>query len=89
MITTCKIQAIVALSTMEAELIALTEAARDYISLRNFIIDIINSKNPIIQKLNIGKNSTDNIATQFVATNRIFNNRTRHIDIRYVYTGPS
>jgi hypothetical protein len=84
-IATCKRQAIVALSTMEAELIALTEAARDHMSLRNFINDIINSNNPIIRKLSIGKISTDNIATQFVAMNRIFNNRTRHIDIRYMF----
>jgi hypothetical protein len=84
-ITTCRRQPIVALSTMEAELIALTEAARDHMSLRNFIMDIIESNNPIITAINTGIIATDNIATQFVATNRIFNNRTRHIDIRYMY----
>ena len=54
-------------------------------SLRNFIMDIIESNNLIITTINTGIIATNNIATQFVATNRIFNNRTRHIDIRYMY----
>ena len=84
-VVTCRRQDITALSTTEAELIALTEAAKDWLSLFNFITDIVNSAHSPFDSISEGIIETDNIATQFVASNRTFNNRTRHIDMRYMF----
>ena len=82
---TCRRQAVIALSTTEAELIALTEAAKDVKAILNFMKEIIKVELSPFTEIARTTISTDNIAAQFIANNRVFNNRTRHIDIRYMF----
>ena len=82
---TCKKQEVVALSTTEAELIALTEAAKDVKSIYNILFEMHTVNDcPFTWPKNISI-YVDNIAAQFIATNRVHNSRTRHIDIRYMF----
>ena len=84
-LATCKKQDIVALSTTEAELIALTEGTKDLKSVYNIIYEMHTAADcPFTwpEQLNV---YTDNVAAQFIATQRVHNNRTRHIDIRYMF----
>jgi hypothetical protein len=74
----CKKQNCVALSSTEAEYIALTHAAKEAIFLRNFIGELYSEINlsPVLLY-------NDNQSSHKIAQNRIVNNRTKHIDIRY------
>ena len=82
---TCRRQDVIALSTTEAELIALTEAAKDVKAALNFMKEIVKVDLSPFAEIARTTISTDNIAAQFIANNRVFNNRTRHIDIRYMF----
>lgn len=75
----CKKQSFVALSSSEAELISLTEAAQETMWLRRFIPEInIEIREPTII-------FEDNTSSQKMAENPNPSHRTKHIDIRYHY----
>lgn len=71
----CK-QRTVALSTTEAEYMALCEAAKDAIYLRNLLCEITG-------KLDCIDIYNDNQSAQKLASNPVFHDRSKHIDIRY------
>jgi len=80
---TCRRQDLVAISTAESELYAFTEATKDWKAYFNLCSEICNLSKHI--ELNIPLPSPllcDNTAAQFIAGNRVNNNRTRHIDMR-------
>jgi hypothetical protein len=72
-----KKQSIVALSSMEAEYIALCEAAKEGIWLFHLIKDIFPEDNSKLILLE------DNQATIKTAKNEIISDRSKHIDVRY------
>lgn len=71
-----KKQRTVALSSTEAEYMALGEAAKEAVYLRRLLREL---------GINAGrvKLSNDNIGAQRLATNPVFHARTKHIDIRH------
>ena len=78
--STCRKQDFVTLSTCEAELVALMEVIKDTLGVLNILhefgsMTMFTVPRPITIYC-------DNISTQFVSSNRIFNGRTRHFDIR-------
>jgi len=78
--STCRKQDFVTLSTCEAELVALVEVVKDNISVLNILHEYEATNMFVIPRpITV---FCDNIATQFVSTNRVFNGRTRHFDIR-------
>jgi len=70
-------QRTVALSSTEAEYMALTEATKEAIHLRRFMqeLGLKNFANTTVYN--------DSISAQKLATNPVFHGRTKHIDIRY------
>lgn len=70
-------QRTVALSTCEAEYMALTEAAKEAKYLKNFLIEIGYRKDDPVRLLN------DNKSAQQIASNPVHNSRTKHIDIKH------
>ena len=71
----CK-QRTVALSTTEAEYMALSDATKEAIYLRNLLFELTG-------KLNCVDIYNDNQSAQKLARNPIFHDRSKHIDIRY------
>jgi hypothetical protein len=69
-------QPIVSLSSMEAEYIALTDAAKEGVWLKKFETELYNTKTT----LTIFEDNQSAIKT---ANNKIHNQRSKHIDIRY------
>lgn len=69
-------QTTVALSSTEAEYMALSEVSKEAVYLRRFLKEL---------GINAGtiKVSCDNIGAQKLATNPVFHSRTKHIDIRH------
>jgi hypothetical protein len=74
-----KKQPIVALSSMEAEYIALASATKEGISLKKL------EKNLMIKPSKILINE-DNQSTIKLTKNEIYNDRSKHIDVRYHFT---
>ncbi|GAB6027182.1 hypothetical protein CHUAL_013972 [Chamberlinius hualienensis] len=71
----------VALSTMEAEYMALSEAVKEAVWLKRIIdSSVLSSGKPIVPIL-----YCDNSATRAFMNSPIENHRTKHIDIRYQY----
>ena len=72
-----KKQAVVALSTSEAEYVALSSAAQEAIWLKRLLIDlnVIHDCPIVIQE--------DNQGAIAMSKNPVFHGRTKHIDIRY------
>ncbi|KAK0170574.1 hypothetical protein PV328_008411 [Microctonus aethiopoides] len=66
----------VALSSTEAEYIAISEATREAIFLKNLLYEILSIDECIVLY-------NDNMGAQKLATNPLLNKRTKHIDIRY------
>ena len=78
----CKTQSIVALSTAESELMAATEACKDLkyiLNLCSALSDIFEIKVSLPVTIRV-----DNIAAIFIGENRVNNQRTRHIDMRFM-----
>lgn len=75
-------QRVTVLSTVEAEFIALSEATREAMWMRNFSQEIemnhITAGNPIIIHL-------DNQGTKKLAENRAASERTKHIDLKVFF----
>lgn len=71
-------QKTVSLSSTEAEYVALSEAAREDIYLRNLLYELTG-------KLNIVKLHCDNQSAMKLAKNDQSLSRTKHIDVRYHY----
>ena len=83
--STCRKQELVALSTAESELYALTEITKDWKALHNNISDLsLFTKNEYVLQ-SPATVFVDNVAAQFMGSNRVNNNRTRHIDMRYMH----
>lgn len=81
-----KLQKVVAISSAEAEYIALKEATKESIYLQNFIKELFNSNslksyNSIFNILNTIK--TDSLSAIELAKNPIYHARTKHVDITY------
>ena len=74
-----KKQSIVALSTTEAEYVALSAATQEVVWLNRFLSDIkATPQMPVVIK-------EDNQGTIALAKNPISHNRTKHIDIKFHY----
>lgn len=73
-----KKQNCVALSSTEAEYIAITQASKEATYLREFLGELIDFKDPIIIY-------NDNQSAQKLVYNPVYHNRTKHIDIKYHY----
>lgn len=71
----CK-QKTVALSSTEAEYMALSEATKEAIYLRNLLSDLTGQQDCV-------EIYNDNQSTQKLANNPVFHDRSKHIDIRY------
>lgn len=74
----CKKQRTVALSSTEAEYMAITEGCREAVYLMNL-------QNEITGKLYTINMYNDNQSAQKLSENSMFHNRTKHIDVRYHY----
>lgn len=75
----CKKQPTIALSSCEAEIMALSEAAKEGVYLRNFLEDLgfaSDAPTPL---------STDNSAAQKLSYNPEHHERVKHIDRRHFY----
>lgn len=66
-----------ALSSTEAEYMALTEAAKEALYLRRFLIEIG------FNEMGYVKLMSDSQGAQKLAKNAVFHNRTKHIDVRH------
>ncbi|CAG4955863.1 unnamed protein product [Colias eurytheme] len=75
----CRKQKTVALSSTEAEYMALSEACKEAVYLRNLIIEISGGEivNTPVNLL------SDNQSSQKLACNPLFHRRTKHIDVRH------
>ena len=73
-----KRQAVVALSTCEAEYIALSQAAQEAVWLRKLLFELQVSVHPTVIM-------EDNQGAIAIANNPVSHSRTKHIDIRYHY----
>jgi hypothetical protein len=73
-----KKQPIVALSSCEAEYIALSDCSKESQWIKNLHYELNDVNNPIILY-------EDNQALMKIAENNMFSKRTKHIDIRYHY----
>ena len=69
-------QKTVALSSTEAEYMAITESAKEAIYLKNLLYDLTGSDNHVTIY-------NDNMGAQKLSTNYIYHKRSKHIDIRY------
>ncbi|CAH2083339.1 unnamed protein product [Euphydryas editha] len=74
----CRKQKTVALSSTEAEYMALTEGCREAVYLKNL-------QNEITKRLYTIVLYNDNQGAKKLSANPMFHNRTKHIDIRYHY----
>jgi hypothetical protein len=78
-----KLQKVVALSSAEAEYIALKEATKESIYLQNFIKELFNYSS--IKQFNtfnkVNTIKTDNLSAIELAKNPIYHARTKHVDI--------
>jgi hypothetical protein len=80
-----KLQKIVAISSAEAEYIALKEATKESLYLQNFIKELLSYKSlkdlDMFNKVNTVK--TDSLSAIELAKNPIYHARTKHIDITF------
>ncbi len=75
---TSKLQKTVALSTAEAEYIAVTESSKEMVWLQNFLRELgKEQKNGILY--------SDSQSAIFLAHNPAFHSRTKHIELKYHY----
>lgn len=72
----CRKQRNVSLSSTEAEYIALSEASKECIYLKNLYTEILGSCGPIVLY-------NDSQSAQKLVSNPVFHRRSKHIDIRY------
>ena len=72
------VKPVVALSTTEAEYVALSAATQEVVWLNRFLSDIKAAQMPVVIK-------EDNQGTIALAKNPISHNRTKHIDIKFHY----
>jgi hypothetical protein len=72
----CKKQTTVALSSTEAEYMALSSASKEAIFLARFISEVSGESAPVIL-------FNDNQSAQRLAVNPVHHNRTKHIDVRH------
>lgn len=72
-----KKQRTVALSSTEAEYMALSEAAKEAMHLRRFLLELGAVDSEPVRLFN------DNVSAQKLATNPVFHARTKHIDVRH------
>ena len=81
-----KLQKTVAISSAEAEYMALKEATKESLYLQSFIKELANSNlsiSNLFNKVNIIK--TDSLSAIELAKNPIYYARTKHIDITYYF----
>ena len=71
-----RLQKIVALSTTEAEYVAVTENYKELIWLKDFIKEL--GKEQVTSSLH-----SDSLSTIDLANNPVYHDRTKHIDMRY------
>ncbi|KAG5325753.1 COPIA protein, partial [Pseudoatta argentina] len=70
-------QRTVALSSMEAEYMAISDATKEAVHLRSFILELSPGSNGKITLY------SDNIGAIKLAENPVFHNRSKHIDVRH------
>ena len=71
-----QLQKLVALSTTEAEYVAITEASKEMLWLKNFLVEL--GKTGVEHKL-----FSDSQSAIHLAKNSMFHSRTKHIQLRY------
>ena len=71
-----KIQSVVALSTIEVEYVAATEASKEMIWLQRFLDELG-------KKLELGKLYSDSQSAIHLAKNSAFHSKTKHIQLKY------
>ncbi|KAG5321395.1 MOS1T transposase, partial [Pseudoatta argentina] len=71
------LQRTVALSSMEAEYMAISDATKEAVHLRSFILELSPGSNGKITLY------SDNIGAITLAENPVFHNRSKHIDVRH------
>jgi hypothetical protein len=80
-----KLQKVVAISSAEAEYIALKEATKESLYLQNFINELFSYNSlkeyNVFSKVNTIK--TDSLSAIELAKNPIYHARTKHVDITY------
>jgi hypothetical protein len=75
----CKKQTVVAMSTMEAEFIAMVPCAKEI----HWLSELYNSDNIFVSNEYCPVIYSDSLATVHFTKNQVENNRTKHIDIKY------
>lgn len=83
----CYKQTCVALSSTEAEYIALSEACRESVSLRALLAELVGGVD-CVTLCNSNKEIdlyNDNQSAQKLAVNAVYHKRTKHIDVKYHY----
>lgn len=81
----CHKQASVALSSTEAEYVALSEATKKSVHIATFLSEIL-GKNKTVELYNNDEKVdlyNDNQSAQKIASNSVYHRRTKHIDTRY------
>ena len=73
-----KLQKVVALSTIEAEYIAMTEASKEMVWLQNFLFELGKGRNNSVLH-------SDSQSTIHLAKNPAFHSRTKHVELKYHY----
>jgi hypothetical protein len=74
----CYKQSCIALSSTEAEYIALSEAAKEAVYVRAVLAELTGQSNTVTLY-------SDNQSAAKLATNPVFHKRSKHVDIRYHY----
>ena len=72
----CKKQVTIALSSVEAEYMALSDATRETLYVINLLQEFFNIETPVPIRI-------DNKGAGFIAENNVNNKRTKHIDVRH------
>lgn len=84
----CRKQSSIALSSTEAEYMAITESAKEAVYLLALLKELLDHKGQIKLLVNNYDNMilfNDNQSAQKIASNPIYHRRTKHIDVRYHY----
>lgn len=82
----CRKQTSTALSSTEAEYMALSEASKEAVYLNGLLIELCSTYDKAVEIFSENQSIdlfNDNQSAQKIATNPIFHRRTKHVDVRY------
>lgn len=81
----CRKQTSTALSSTEAEYMAISEAGKEAVYLRALLFEILKNPNDILDFSKGVLVYNDNQSAQKIVANQVFHKRTKHIDVKYHY----